>query len=1173
MAWEGPQSGLHSFAHVNRELCSRLTSRGHQLTLLESRPPGRPTDVHVRHQWPPSFTPPPDGHWVIMQPWEFGSVPRCWVGLMTESVDEVWAYTPFVRDCYVHAGVPADRVHVVPLGVDTLRFHPDANPFPLKTTKPVKFLFVGGTIHRKGIDILLKAYEESFTAADPVCLVIKDLGGASFYRGQTAGDRIGRLRERLDAPEIEYIDRELGGDELAGLYTACDCLVHPYRGEGFGLPIAEAMASGLPVIVTGYGAALSFCTAENAYLIPARIMQFRDKRIGDLETVDHPWLAEPDPSALGSFLRAIVDRPAEARVKGSAGLAFVRKDLTWDRAVDVIESRLDQLRKKPIRRLAAAVSTSELKPISQPRISLCMIVKDEEAHLSKCLGSAADLVDEIVVVDTGSTDATVAEASRWGARVYHFTWVDSFAEARNESLRQARGDWIFWLDADECLDEANRLKLKQLLAGLKDENAAFLMRQRSTAGPGSKAAVVVDQVRLFRRIPEACWSYRVHEQILPALRRTGVDLRRSDVVIQHEGHEDAEVRRRKLDRDLRLLLLENDERPDDPFTLFNLGALYQEINRPAGALPLLERSLQRSGPRDSIVTKLHVLITRCQRQLKQPREALEACRRGRQQAPDDVELLFFEALLHRELGDIAGAEATWLRLLSGSSASGFANLDDGLRGYKALHNLALIYEETGRPAEAEARWRAAVAENPQFLPSWLRLGELCVQQKRWGDLEEIAKGLEACPAGVEKAADLRAWVLRSREGNARPVGGPRVSLCMIVKNEEAALADCLASVADLVDEMIVVDTGSTDGSREVASQRGARVVEFDWVDDFSAARNESIRQASGDWIFWLDADEQLDQANREKLRALLLDLELENAAYLMQQLSATDDPYGSRVAVDHVRLFRRDPALRWEYRVHEQILLSIRQAGHDLRRTDIVISHLGYQGPGSSERKLRRNLPLLQRQADERPDDPITLYHLGLANQRLGRHDEALPQLRRSLELLPVDYSIRPRLFASIARAHEALGQKVEAHSICRSGCEQYTDSEDLLFLEASFLIDQCDTVGAEERLLRLLQVPSDQQLAAGDTARRGYKARHLLAEVYRRQGRRAEAEAQWRRVVEEQPRFTPAWQQLGELYLAENRWEEFDEVTSILTREKVPEAAALNARANRARHERTSAG
>src|SRR5262249_55825806 len=93
---------------------------------------------------------------------------------------------------------------------------------------------------------------------------------------------------------------------------------------------------------------------------------------------------------------------------------------------------------------------------ARPRVSLCMIVKDEEANLPACLGSVADLVDEVVVVDTGSADRTREVAARYGAKVYDFAWVDSFAAARNESLRHATGDWVLWLDADGRLDAGNR---------------------------------------------------------------------------------------------------------------------------------------------------------------------------------------------------------------------------------------------------------------------------------------------------------------------------------------------------------------------------------------------------------------------------------------------------------------------------------------------------------------------------------------------------------------------------------------------------------------------------------------------------------------------------------------------------------------------------------------------
>ena len=254
---------------------------------------------------------------------------------------------------------------------------------------------------------------------------------------------------------------------------------------------------------------------------------------------------------------------------------------------------------------------------------------------------------------------------------------------------------------------------------------------------------------------------------------------------------------------------------------------------------------------------------------------------------------------------------------------------------------------------------------------------------------------------------------------------------MIVRDEEARLPACLSSVADLVDEMIVVDTGSSDRSRNLAAAAGVRVVDFAWADDFAAARNESIRHATGDWIFWLDADERLDQINREKLQGLLDSVRWENAAYLMRQLSSTSDPYGSKVSADHVRLFRRDEVMRWEYRVHEQILLAIRRAGHELRRTDITIDHGGFEHPGDSQRKLDRNLALLEKQDAERPDDPVTLFHLGLILDRLGRTTDALRVLSRSLERAPADYSTRPRLFASIAEVHRKLGDPSQCGERC----------------------------------------------------------------------------------------------------------------------------------------------
>src|SRR6516164_7707722 len=123
------------------------------------------------------------------------------------------------------------------------------------------------------------------------------------------------------------------------------------------------------------------------------------------------------------------------------------------------------------------------------RVSLCMIVKNEEANLADCLQSVADLVDEMVVVDTGSTDRTREIAPGFGARVHDFPWVDSFAAARNETLRHATGEWTLRMDADDRVDEESRGRLRRLFAGLRDEVAGYVVKYVSLPAGGADGAV------------------------------------------------------------------------------------------------------------------------------------------------------------------------------------------------------------------------------------------------------------------------------------------------------------------------------------------------------------------------------------------------------------------------------------------------------------------------------------------------------------------------------------------------------------------------------------------------------------------------------------------------------------------------------------------------------------
>ncbi len=224
------------------------------------------------------------------------------------------------------------------------------------------------------------------------------------------------------------------------------------------------------------------------------------------------------------------------------------------------------------------------------------------------------------------------------------------------------------------------------------------------------------------------------------------------------------------------------------------------------------------------------------------------------------------------------------------------------------------------------------------------------------------------------------------------MGAPHTSLCMIVRNEQANLPECLSSVRDLFAEVVIVDTGSTDQTKDIAASFGARVFDFPWCDDFAAARNESLRRATGEWIFWLDADDRLDALNRAKVEALLGTLGQTQAVYLMRYDTFTQ---GNPAVAWHKRLFRSDSGARWRYRVHETLSWLAPTPHPPVIQTDIAILHIGYRDPQISTQKDRRNLHLLEMDMQEHPNDVHVLLHLARCYIGLGRFPEALALLEK----------------------------------------------------------------------------------------------------------------------------------------------------------------------------------
>jgi glycosyltransferase involved in cell wall biosynthesis/thioredoxin-like negative regulator of GroEL len=756
VVWKGEQFARHSLARVNREICARLASRPElelslegagespgkleeRFDLLRSRssdPPAAGADVHVRHLWPAVLEPPPSGRWVVIQPWEYGSLPRAWVEAYRDQVDEFWVPSAFVRECYVQSGIPGERVVVIPNGVDGTVFRPGVHPLRLATKKKFRFLFVGGTLHRKGFDILLEAYGKAFTRRDSVCLVVKDMGGPELYEGVNARDLIREFTSDPDHPAIEYMDRLLTEEEMPALYAAADCLVHPYRGEGFGLPIAEAMASELPVIVTGAGAAMDFCTPETAFLLPARKGRLAARSIGGMETVDYPWLFEPAVDDLVRLMQYVRSHRAEARTRARAARISVLSSLSWEKAAELVAERLAILRTTPVRRTGIGAGTKN--PLREPMTA-------PVTHIHPRVGAALARVRELQLQEHAAEAESILEAL-----------VRSHPSEPAVPLAFVR-----FLISTRQFEKASALISATPLA-LKSDPAWLEVTAECLEGTGDPQGADSCAERILERSPRS----------VPALTLRG------------------------------------------------------RIAAGRGDLPRAERFLREAADIDPSAGE--------------PRGLLGVLLLQRGETDEALSLLVSAFTLAPLNGDL------------------LVTTVDALRDAGDLPRAAALLEEAARKHPLSKRLRYFHAE---LLAGLERYEE---------SLRVVLEGLATF--GVEDEALAFALELRLRVG-PREISGERrdgksVSACLIIKNEEQYLPRCLWSITPLVDEIVVVDTGSTDRSEEIAAAYGARITRVPWTGDFSEARNLSLEQAHGDWILVIDGDEVISSADQQAFRGL-----------------------------------------------------------------------------------------------------------------------------------------------------------------------------------------------------------------------------------------------------------------------------------------------------------------
>ena len=451
-----------------------------------------------------------------------------------------------------------------------------------------------------------------------------------------------------------------------------------------------------------------------------------------------------------------------------------------------------------------------------------------------------------------------------------------------------------------------------------------------------------------------------------------------------------------------------------------------------------------------------------------------------------------------------------------------------------LNYLGVALFELGSFQAAEALFRAAGRLDPDLPHVKKNLAEI-TRRHRAGTAflgPVLPRHIQAqLPALAKRAAAVA--------GRAHPAKGLTISLCMIVKDEEEMLPRSLGAIHDAVDEIVIVDTGSTDASVEIAESFGAKVLHHEWDGDFSAPRNLSFDAATGDWIIYLDADEVLVREDAEKLRALTGQVWRE-AFYLVETNFTGDLEDGTSVTHNALRVFRNRPEYRFEGRIHEQIAQTLpAYVPERLHLTNVRVEHYGYLGAvRDAKEKSRRNTELLERQLAEGGDSPFLHFNLGSEYAAAGDGEAALKNFQIAWNKMKDDpvlasYGFVPQLVDRLVTALRTTGDLAGARRQADEGLATFPDFTDLVLEQAYAVRDAGDLPEAIRLLERCLEMGDAPSRYSSTVGCGSYLALTALADIHRARGELAEAEAALTRCLAEFPHYLGAVLPLAGVMLA----------------------------------------
>jgi tetratricopeptide (TPR) repeat protein len=420
---------------------------------------------------------------------------------------------------------------------------------------------------------------------------------------------------------------------------------------------------------------------------------------------------------------------------------------------------------------------------------------------------------------------------------------------------------------------------------------------------------------------------------------------------------------------------------------------------------------------------------------------------------------------------------------------------------------------------AEGLFRAAGRLDPELAHVEDNLAQV--------DRRRRAAASPRLPAAV--AAELSALSRRADAvaGRARPATGLTLTLAMIVRDEEEMLPRCLAAIAPAVDEIVVVDTGSTDRTVAIAESFGARVLHHRWTGSFAEARNVSFEAATGDWVMYLDADEVLVADDVDALRALT-GRTWREAFYLAETNFLGEEGDGTAVSHAALRVFRNRPEYRFDGRLHEQIADKLPgYLPERLEWTPVRVEHYGYlQVVRDAKEKSRRNIEILRAQMAETANPtPFLHFNLGAELAAAGEVHAAVAEFETAWAAVRADaalgaYGYVPSLASRLVKGLRAAGRLDEAWARGDEALELLPRFTDIVLEQGTIAHQRGEDRRAQELFERCLEMGDAPSRYTSIVGAGTFLALQALAQVHRGRGELERAQELLERALAEHPRY-----------------------------------------------------